>query len=432
MKKVLIFTYYWPPAGGPGVQRYLKFCKYLREFGWEPIIITVQNGSYPYTDESLAADIPQGIQVIKTKTLEPFEIYNRLQGKRGKTVGVGMTGYRDSQSIVQKISKYVRANFFIPDARKFWKKYALAAAKKVMAENQIEVVITTGPPHSTHLIGLELKRKLSIPWVADFRDPWTTVYYNKFFPRTKRTKRIDQRLENSVLINSDCIITVSHGMKNEYIGRAPNTKVIYNGFDQVDIPEYNPKPSSEFTLSYIGNFKPNQNVSALWEAVVELASELTDFKQNFRLRLTGGLDTFVRSELEEKLPGEVLEMENFVAHQEATKRMLNSSMLLFVIPDSETKKAIVTGKVFEYIASRTPILAIGPPDGDAAQILLQAGRDAMLDYGEKELIKSQILKYYNHWLQNKKVATKHDKGEIEQFSRRSLTGQLAGILNQIT
>ena len=181
-RRVLILTYYWPPAGGPGVQRFLKFARYLREFGWEPVIITPADGAYPYRDESLEADVPEGIKVVRTGTREPFALYNRIIGKKGKEVPVAMTGFRDSTSLIQKLAKWVRANFFIPDARVGWKPFAIKAALNEIALGQVAGIISTGPPHSTHLAGLALKKKTGLPWIADFRDPWTTVYYNAFSP----------------------------------------------------------------------------------------------------------------------------------------------------------------------------------------------------------------------------------------------------------
>jgi len=205
-KKALIFTYYWPPSSGPGVQRFLKFCKFLPEFDWEPIVVTPANGSYPYTDDSLLKDVSEYVKVYKTKTLEPFAIFNMLQGKKGKSVPVALIGLQDSPSIFQKLSKYIRANCFIPDARVGWKKYAIKEGSRIIQNEKIDVIITTSPPHSTHLVGLELQKKHNIPWLADFRDPWTNIYFNRKLPRTARTKAKDKALEDKVVKHADQLI----------------------------------------------------------------------------------------------------------------------------------------------------------------------------------------------------------------------------------
>ncbi|MBN4052021.1 glycosyltransferase, partial [Cytophagaceae bacterium AH-315-L13] len=289
-QKVLIFTYYWPPASGPGVQRFLKFAKYFPENGWEPIVIAPKNGSYPYYDETLLNDIPSNVEIHHTKTLEPFTLYNFLRGAKGKSVPVAMTGIKDSSSPLQKISKYIRANYFIPDARIGWNKYAIKKANEIISNTEINAIITTGPPQSTHLIGLHLTKIHNLPWIADFRDPWTTVYYNKFLPRTESSKRKDKNLENTILQNADIVTTVSPGIKKEFEDRAKRAEVIYNGFDENDIYSGELTPTTKFKLAYIGNYKPNQDVEALWQAIKELKEEMSDFDRNFNLSFTGIVD----------------------------------------------------------------------------------------------------------------------------------------------
>ena len=283
-KKALVITYYWPPAAGPGVQRFLKFCKYFKDFGWDPIVLTVENGSYSSTDSSLAKDIPQNTRVFKTKSFEPFQVYNRLRGEKGKTVPVSLIGIKEDKRYIQRLSLFIRANFFIPDARKGWRPFAVKKARKIINEIGIDAIITTGPPQSTHLIGLDLKKEFGIPWVADFRDPWTNVYYNRFFPRTKKTENKDRKLENAVLETCDAITVVSNGLANEFRDRASRVEIIYNGFDHADIPAQEEFATEKFTLEYIGNLKPNQNVEALYEAIGELVNENPDFSNDFRFK----------------------------------------------------------------------------------------------------------------------------------------------------
>jgi hypothetical protein len=430
---VLILTYYWPPAGGPGVQRFLKFARYLRDFGWEPVVVTPRNGSYPYTDPSLAADVPEDLEVIRTGTLEPFALYNRLTGKKGKAVGVAMTGYKDDASAVQRLAKWVRANAFIPDARVGWKRYAVAAARRRIAAGGIDAVITTGPPHSTHLAGRALKARpvggRPLPWVADFRDPWTTVYYNAFFPRSARTERVDRGLETAVLREADHTVVISPGMGREFEDRARALSVIHNGFDEADLYAGERPATEHFRLAYVGNMKPNQQVPGLWRAAAEAAAASEAFRRDFRVRFTGSLDPGVEARIREAGLGAHLETEGFVDHAEATRRMALASMLLFVIPESADNGRILTGKVFEYLASGVRMLSVGPTDGDAARLLAEAGRPGMLDYADRDGMRAALLAAHRDWLAGGRRPLADPDGDYLRFSRRALTGRLAALLD---
>ncbi|MCK5028600.1 MAG: glycosyltransferase [Bacteroidales bacterium] len=427
-RKVLILTYYWPPASGPGVQRFLKISKYISDFGWQPVILTVENTSSSSVDQSLEYEV-DSLQVIKTKTFEPFEIYNRLSGKKGKQVGTGLIGFENNKGFFKKLTLFIRANFFIPDARKGWSRFALKEASKIIEENKIEAIITTGPPHSVHLIGLKLKKKYGLSLIADFRDPWTNIFYNKFFPRTKRTKIKDRKLEDSVLMNSDLVTVVSKGLMEEFKDRAKKIEVVYNGFDPEDIPETIPEKTEIFTLSYVGNFKPNQNIKAFWEAISELKNELLEFSTNFVINLTGNLNSGLFEFIEKFDLKDIVKTNTYVSHSDAVKLMVNSGLLLFIIPDTDSNNLIITGKLFEYIASGSPVLSIGPVDGNASEILRDSGRDEMVGYTEKNKIKEQIKKYYSLWLNNSGELFKYPETDNQKFSRKHQANQFADQLN---
>ncbi|MGM0530855.1 MAG: glycosyltransferase family 4 protein [Bacteroidota bacterium] len=431
-KKVLIITYYWPPGSGPGVQRFLKMSKFLYEFGWEPIILTVKNGSYPSTDYSLLNDIPQKLKVYKTKTIEPFTLYNKLTGGKGKQVGVGMIGLQDKKSLIKKLSLFIRANIFLPDARRGWIPFAYKEANKIHNKTKLDAIVTTGPPHSTHFIGLKLKKHLSLPWLVDMRDPWSNNFFNKALPRTHYTKKLEKKFEDKILKNADFVTTVSPGLKEEFQHRNQNIEIIYNGYDQEDIPEPIHHKSSTFSLSYIGNMKPNQNIKALWEAIKELCEEIDGFKKNFRISLTGNLDASLLEALKRDNLDEIANIQQFVPHNQATELMNRSQLLLFIVPKTDSNKLIITGKLFEYIATCSPILSIGPVDGDAAKILAETERDPMWNYTDKEGIKNTILKYYFQWLQNDSLNFKHPSTDFKKFSRYKLTERLSKILNHIS
>ena len=431
MKKVLIITYYWPPGSGPGVQRFLKFTKYLREFGWEPYILTVRNGAYPSRDESLLKDVPEDVNVYRTKTFEPFGLFNFIKGNKGNTTPMGFINLNKKKSWLNNLMLYIRANYFIPDARKYWKKFALKKARKVILENRIDAIITTGPPQSTHLIGNTLHQKLSIPWIADLTDPWTNVYYNSIFPRTKRTKIKDKKLEDRVATNADCLTVVSAGLKEEFSDRAKDIETIYNGYDESDFKEIEFTIPEKFTLAYIGNLKPNQNVKLLWKCIEELCEEVDGFRSNFKLLLTGNIDGSILDDINGCNINGLTEIRSFLPHQEAVSLMCSVSMLLFVVPQATNNKLIITGKLFEYIASGTPILSVGPVDGDASKLLNEAHRIPMMDYKDKDVLKNCLRESFNQW-QKSGSLEKHDTHTISDYSRRGLTKKLSEKLNQIT
>jgi glycosyltransferase involved in cell wall biosynthesis len=429
MKKVLIITYYWPPGSGPGVQRFLKFSKYLREFGWEPVILTVDNGSYPSTDKTLEQDIPEGLEVYRSQSFEPFRWYNLLKGKKTKDATVGAIGLQGS-SFFQRLALYVRANFFIPDARVGWNRFAIRKAHLIFKEHQIDAIISTGPPHSSHLIANALKKTHHIPWIADLRDPWTTVFYNAFFPRTESTKKRDKQLEDLVLKNADSISVVSNGMLEEFSDRAKDISLIYNGFDDEDFKSLKKNNTEKFTISYVGNFKPNQNAVVVWECLKELSHKTPQFKSDLKIVLTGNVDPSIVKSIQEKGLEEQLSLEGFAAHHTAVQRMLDANLLLFVIPVSERNHLIITGKLFEYLATGNPILAIGPKGGNASALLTDAKRDDMLDYGDKNLIMKQIENAYQNWKKETPADFSHE--DLERFTRKGLTEKLANKLNNLS
>ena len=434
MKKVLIISYYWPPASGPGVQRWLKFARYLPDYGYQPLVITPKSGSYPNRDDTLLAEVPPSVQVLHTRTVEPFKLFNLLSGqrKRGKASAVGMADIRGSKSWIKKAAAYIRANWFIPDARVGWVPYALMAAEKLLKSEEVVAVITTGPPHSTHLSGLRLKRKYGIKWLADMRDPWTEIYYNAYLPRTAKSQARDQALEDEVLRSADLVLTVSPGLQRAFSNRAARTEVIYNGYDPADFDEMKTTEATDsfFKLSYVGNFKANQNIEALWQAIVSLLERNEAFKKHFRLELTGNIspsvvDTIAKTGLEP-----YLELKEFAEHRKAVATMLSSSVLLFPIPQADNNRQILTGKIFEYLASGTPMLSIGPLDGDAAHILSRAGRYPMIDYADQELIEKRLGDLFEAWLPEKKLKKVPAKN-VEEFSRPALTGRLVELIETL-
>ncbi|MFT7589484.1 MAG: hypothetical protein ACI959_001702, partial [Limisphaerales bacterium] len=308
---------------------------------------------------------------------------------------------------------------------------AIGAGRKYIKENKVDAIITTGPPHSAHLVGIELQKEFKLPWIADFRDPWTTVYYNAFFNRGKRAEAKDKALEDKVLRSADHTVVISHGMQEEFMDRTKASSVIPNGYDEADMYRGPAEQNTHFRLCYIGNMKPNQHVPALWEAAAELIKSNADFARDFRFHFTGILDPSITNAFEILGISDAITTQGFVAHKEATKQMFQAGMLLFVIPDSVDNHKIVTGKVFEYIASGTSIFAVGPVKGNASKILEQANAPRMIDYAEKEEMKIRLINAYQVWLDGDKFPLKAENANYLRFSRNALTGDLAAILDKL-
>lgn len=430
-KKVLIITYYWPPAGGPGVQRWLKFSKYMRENGWEPVVLTTSNGWYPVIDPSLEKDVLPDMKVIRTKSFEPLRYYSGLSKSAKDATNFGMVSQTGKQGLFQKISRFIRANIFIPDARRGWNSFAVDAASRLIQQHGIDVIITTGPPHSSHLIGLKLKRKFGLPWVADFRDPWSRIYYNKFLPRLKWAASYDQRLEKAVTGAADYVVTVSNGLIRELAGAPAKTRVILNGYDDGDFSNITTGESQRFSIVHTGSLGKYQNSEGLWKALHELALEDPTFRKNLQIKLIGSTDQFLISRAAHYQLTDNLLVIQHVPHDEAIREMISASVLLFVIANTENNKMIFGGKLFEYIAARRPMLPIGPVDGEAAQLLKEYTAFRMFEYEDAAGIKSEIGRFYDSWKQKGNKGLEVSSQKTAQLSRRNLTRELCTLLDSL-
>lgn len=425
--RILILTYYWPPGSGPGVQRWLKMSHELCEAGHDVSVVTVADGAYPSMDESLVMEVDPRVRVIRTATREPFRLFNRLRGKKGKEIPVGLTGIKESSSPIQRFAIWLRANYFIPDARKGWRPYAIRAIEDILNEQEIDIIITSGPPHSLHKVGQHFQMTHGLKWVADFRDPWVNIHYHELMPMGPKAKEKHQRMEDEVLRRADLVTVVSPGMKREFHDRANHCQVVYNGFDQEDFREVSTVPSDDiFSISYVGNLKPNQNVEALWTALTELCEESEEFKTKLRLRLIGRKDPGLIARLSHMLPEGSLQDIPFLEHKQAVEAMCESTILLFVIPKAKDNSGILTGKLFEYLASGRPMLSIGPVDGDAAMILNDCGRPKMLTYDDKEGMKVQLVKQFENKAEPMPISGS------ELFSRKNQTQELISTLESIS
>ena len=426
MKRVLIITYYWPPSGGAGVQRWLKFVKYLRSFNWEPIVFTIENGEFPVLDYDLNKEIPDGVEVLKVPAWEPYKMYKLFSGKN-KTDGInsGFLSEKKGSSLVESLSKWIRGNLFIPDARKFWIKPANQFLNHYLQNNAIDVIISSGPPHSTHLIGLSLKNKFQIPWLSDFRDPWTNIDFYKDLKLTKLADQKHKKLENDVLVQSDVVLTIGKQLSKELktLG-AKRVEIIENGFDPQDfLDDTNHELDEKFSIAHIGSFTPSRNHLVLWKALSHLVDEQEEFKSKLEIKLIGKVDYSVLQSIKDFGLDTYLKKIEYVSHSEVIKHQKTSKLLLLMVNNTPNAKGIVTGKVFEYMASKRPILAIGPKDGDLGEILTQTSSGIVCDYDNVENLSSTIWRIF-------KDDTKFENN-ISLYSRVELTEKLVNLLNEV-
>ncbi|RXM51563.1 MULTISPECIES: glycosyl transferase family 1 [unclassified Chryseobacterium] len=426
-KKILIITYYWPPAGGPGVQRWLKFAKYLPDFGWKPIIYTPENPSYPLIDETLMKDVPENIEIVRTKIWEPYQLAEKLN-KSNKKFKAGQFDVGKNQSWKSKLSIWVRGNFFIPDARVFWVKPSIQFLEKYLKENNIDTIVTSGPPHSLHLIGLGLKEKLpNLKWIADFRDPWTEISYYKHLKLTKSSDKKHHQLESAVFKTADITLATSYTDAENFRKAGANAVCITNGFDESDASERTEQKeaSTTFVLSYIGVLEQLRNPENLWKALDELVKENTEFAKHFSLKFVGRIDDKILHTIENSSLKDHIVNLGYLPHGKAVEEMQTSEMLLITNFPNESSKGIIPGKIFEYLASGKQILSFGPEQADVAKILEETQAGKHFGYHDSETVKKFILEKFELW---RNGTLSENTQHIEQFSRRNLTKQLSEIL----
>lgn len=430
MKKVLIITYYWIPSGGAGVQRWVKFTKYLRNFGWEPVIYTPENPEYPSTDNSFEKDIPNDIEIIKTPIWEPYNVYRNLTGKKNQPINAGFISENKKPGWKEKLSIWIRGNFFIPDPRRFWIKPSVKFLTEYLQNNTVDAIITTGPPHSMHLIGMGLKRKFpNLKWVADFRDPWTNIDFYKELNLTSIADKIHHKLEKKVIQQADAVIVVSSGMHQEFDLLSPKKlSTISNGYDESDTTTEDVLLDDKFTLSHIGTLNYARNPKTLWKVLGQICSENPNFKSDLLIKLIGKTDFSVFETINNCGLIKNTEKIEYLSHSDAIAAQRKSQVLLLLINNTENAKGILTGKFFEYLAASRPILAIGPTDGDVASVLAETAAGSVVDFYDENETKKAILAYYELYKSGK--LTVHPKS-VERFSRKSLTGDLANLLNTL-
>ena len=442
LKRLLIITYYWPPTGGSGVQRWVKFSKYLPEFGWQPIVYTPANPEQLARDESLLKDIPACAEVIKTHITEPYELYRRLTGgKAGQEVNPVNA---QQKTWKQRLSLWIRGNCFIPDPRVGWVRPSVRFLKKYLREHPVDTVVTTGPPQSVHLIGLRLKKALGLRWIADFRDPWTEMFYYKHLGLSAAADRRHRRLEQAVLDGADKIISVSPPVAADFQARTKTPVVlITNGFDEDDfagsgkigfkssggVPPEPPASQSsdgespcggvvrkEIRLVHTGLFAADGNPLNLWDALAERCAADPDFRARLQIRLAGKVDAAITDAIRARGLGDNLFELGYLPHDETVREQRAADFLLLPLRREPEYAKVLPGKIFEYLAARRPVLGIGQEDGAAASVLRDAAAGEMFDWDKKD----ELLAFLD--------AEHPQTADIEKYTRRALTERLAEVL----
>ncbi len=412
------------------MQRWLKISKYLSAFGWEPVIYTPSNAEFPMTDHSLMEDVPENLTVIKQPIWEPYQLYRKLLRKKSdESVNQGFISKEKKPSALEKFSIWVRGNLFIPDARKYWIKPSIKFLTGYLKNNPVDAIISNGPPHSMHMIALGVKKKMHIPWIADFRDPWTEVDFYDQLLLSKFADKKHHQLELAVLKNADRVTTVTWSWAQglEEISKR-KVDVILNGFDSDDFKQSTEPMLAGFLFHHIGALNKDRNPHMFWEALSEICTSVTGFKNDLKIQLTGNTDYSVIESVKKNNLSENLILVDYLPHTEVVKLLSRSQILLLPLNDTPNISGIVPGKLYEYLAAKRPVFAIGKTDGDTAKIIHETSAGRILDFKDKDGMKKTILDFYTKY---KEGALTIDSKNVEQFSRKGSAEKFARILNEM-
>ena len=436
MKRVLIISYYWPPTGGSGVQRWVKFAKYLPEEGWQPVIYTPENPEQLAKDTSLEAEVPEETEVIKTHIIEPYELYKKVLRKSGHSKEAVEVNPVNAQhkSLLQKAAMWVRGNLFRPDPRCLWIRPSVRFLKKYLAEHPVDLIVSTGPPQSMHLIGLRLARETGLPWIADFRDPWTRIFYFKHLQMTKATERWHEKMEKKVLDEASAVVAVSPLVQQEFQAMTDTpVELITNGFDECDFEgsectEAYGGPEKNFTITHTGLFAADGNPTVLWDVLSEKCAKDEQFRKLLKIKLIGKNDEQIIKALEDRGLKDMLEDMGYQPHSAAVQEQRTASVLILPLRKEPEYKAVLPGKLFEYLAAFRPVLGIGQTDGAMAMILNETKTGKVIDWEDKEGISEYIEKCWKMHLEGRLTT---EGADISHFTRRSITRRMVQLFERL-
>ncbi len=448
MKRVLIITYYWPPTGGSGVQRWVKFAKYLPQEEWQPVIYTPENPEQLAVDTSLAAEIPEEAEIVKTRIFEPYSFYKKLlrgSGYSKEAVEVNPVNAQN-KSFVQKVAMWIRGNFFRPDPRCLWIRPSVRFLKKYLEEHPVDLIVSTGPPQSMHIIGMKLARETGLPWIADFRDPWTRIFYFKHLSMTRATEKWHERMEKKVLDAATRVVAVSPLVQEEFQAMTPTpVELITNGFDECDfgLDDVSGKPveageseestatadsRTDFTITHTGLFAADGNPTVFWEVLAEKCAADASFAELLKIKLIGKTDTQIIEVIEAAgLGGNLVDM-GYQPHNKAIEEQRKASLLILPLRKEPEYRAVLPGKLFEYLASGRPVLGIGQPDGAMAMILNQTKTGVVFDWNDRASLAKYIDISFERHLKGE-LST--EGADISRFTRRNLTKRMTALFNDV-
>ena len=421
MKKVLVISYYFPPAGGPGVQRWLKFVKYLRSEGVEPVMYIPKDAKYPMVDTSLMTEIPQDMKIYRGHIFEPNNFLPSAKNTSGGFIDKDIK----KQSLKSKALTWIRANFFIPDARCLWIRPSISQVIKILDTENIDTIITTGPPHSLHMIGLGVKKKRPlVQWVADFRDPWTKIDYFHNLPLTWWAKKKHYSMEKEVLSTADDVITVTPSVAKDYLPLCKGRMhMITNGFDTEDMPKGKIEPDPLFTISHFGTINAQRNPSTLWRVLGDMCRENALFCEKLSIQLSGSVSGDVFFHIAKNGLEKHLTYHSYLPHNEVIEKQHSSQILLMLMYRAPQGAMFIVGKLFEYLAAKRPILVVGYSKGDAATIINDTQSGTAVDFDDYDAIRTFIQSEFSKYTNGEKSSVSGNN--IEQYSRQNLTHRLA-------
>ena len=426
MPKVLIITYYWPPAGGPGVQRTLKFCKYLHEFGWDPIVLTVKSGNYPAKDESLEKDIPRGMIVHRSSSFEPFRLYNILKGKKpDSSIPTHVLSSSTKETYSQKLFKWIRSNLFLPDARVGWVPFLIKEGRKLIRLYEPDLIFSSSPPHSLQLGACRLSKESGIPLVADLRDPWTEGFWLKHLPRSRISWCIDKRFEKLLLRDARVITTVSQGLKEIYSNNTNQPiRVIENGYDEADFSGIRKGINSKFTICHSGNIRTAQFSPEFFDSISSLSKELRD---RVELHFYGHVHKDIIDYVNQSPGANCYHFHGYVSHSEVINRIVNADVLVLFSTNTENSKGVLTAKVFEYIRTGNYIIGYGRAGNEIRDLLDETGCGSFYEFGTH--CENKIKELLTLWKEDRLPFYGNNK--VKKYSRRNLTKRLAALFDEL-
>ena len=437
MKRVLIISYYWPPTGGSGVQRWVKFAKYLPQEGWQPVIYTPENPEQLAVDASLEAEVPAEAEIVKTRIIEPYELYRKFLRKSGHGEAAVEVNPVNAQnkSLLQKAAMWVRGNLFRPDPRCLWIGPSVRFLKNYLKDHPVDLIVSTGPPQSMHMIGRRLSLETGLPWIADFRDPWTKIFYFKHLSMMPSTQKWHRRMEKKVLDDASAVVAVSPLVQQEFQAMTQTSvELITNGFDECDFPEGRAEeaaggPDNDFVITHTGLFAADGNPTVFWKVLADKCKADDSFRKHLKIKLVGKIDSQITGSLEAAgLSDNVINL-GYQPHAVAVEEQRAASLLILPLRKEPEYKAVLPGKLFEYLASWRPVLGIGQTDGAMSIILNTTKTGLVLDWNDEASLARFIELCWQRHLRGELTV---EDADLTQFTRKELTRRMAALFDRVT